>query len=120
MDPTMKNARAPWIGAACLLAVVAVLVARAPWASAGAADEVSQAQPEAAVCGGEAARNAVGAMQIAVEETMEQMRKEQAQAEADPSAWVVLNNRGYNYGPPHPVRIDPDLFLGEQPADAPR
>jgi hypothetical protein len=120
MDPT-TNARARWLASACLLAVFGLLVARAPWASAGAADAGAQA-PDAATCEGgpAAAVNAVTGMQIAVEETMQRMREEQAQVEADPSGWVVLNNRGYNYGPPHPVGIDPELFLGAQPADAPR
>jgi hypothetical protein len=109
------NARALRIGAACLLAVFALLVMRAPWASAGSGDPADE-QLEGATCDS-ALENPVEAMQIAVAETMEQTRREQAEAGLDPSAWVVLNNRGYNYGPPHPVRIDPEIFLEEGPAE---
>lgn len=112
------NTRALRIGGACLLAVLALLVVRAPWASAGSGDPAADAQPEAATCGDSALGNPVEAMQIAVAETMELTRREQAEAGLDPSAWVVLNNRGYNYGPPHPVRIDPEIFLEEGPAEA--
>jgi hypothetical protein len=33
---------------------------------------------------------------------------------AQPGVTVVLNNRGYNYGPPPAPRIDAQLFAGEQ------
>ena len=113
------NARALGIGAACLLAVFALLVMRAPWASAGGAD-ASAATPQeaAATCGGAQLENPVEAMDIAVAEAMEETRRKQAETEADPSGWVVLNNRGYNYGPPHPVRIDADIFRQGEPAAA--
>lgn len=109
------HSRAPRIGAACLLAVFALLVARAHWASAGGAGEASA--NDAATCGG-SRMNPVEAMQIAVDEAMEQTRRDQATAAADPSGWVVLNNRGYNYGPPNPIRLDPELFLAAEPTPA--
>src|SRR5262245_42198161 len=109
------NARAARIGAACLLAVLALLLARAPLASAGAPADLPQ---DAASCGPR--ESPVAAMDAAVAEAMERTREEQGAAEADPSGWVVLNNRGYNYGPPHQVRIDPDVFQAQDPADAER
>lgn len=115
MDPA-TNTRALRIGAACLLAVFALLVMRAPWASAGAGDPADE-QAEAATCGS-GLENPAAEMELTVAEIMEQTRREQAEAEVDPSAWVVLNNRGYNYGPPHPVRIDPEIFLEEGSAEA--
>ena len=113
MDPA-THARASWVAAAGLLAVLALVVMRGTWASAGAS-EIGAAQ-EAATCGGSRLANPAAAMEIAVAEAMEETRRQQAEAAADPSAWVVLNNRGYNYGPPHPVRIDADVFLEADPA----
>jgi hypothetical protein len=117
MDHATRT-RALGIGAACLLAVFALLVMRAPWATAGAAADAAGTPAEAATCGGSQLESPAEAMDIAVAETMEETRRKQAEAEADPSGWVVLNNRGYNYGPPHPVRIDPDIFLQGDPAAA--
>ena len=110
------NARALQIGAACLLAVFALLVMRAPWASAGAGDPADE-QAEAATCESRP-ENPAAEMELVVREIMEQTRREQAEAGVDRSAWVALNNRGYNYGPPHPVRIDPEIFLEQAPAEA--
>ncbi|HXK23926.1 MAG TPA: hypothetical protein VMS55_14755 [Myxococcota bacterium] len=96
------------IGAACLLAVIALLVARAHQAgepkTEGAAAEASQ-------CGGGSSPEAMSA---ALEDAKEQARQQQGASGADDSGWVVLNNRGYNYGTGPDVAFDMRLFEHEQ------
>jgi hypothetical protein len=115
MDLATK-ARAAQIGAACLLAVFALLVMRVSWAPA---DARHAASPEAAMCEGNRLASPAADMELTLAQMMERARQEHAEAAVDPSGWVVLNNRGYNYGPPHPVRIDPELFVEPSPAGAP-
>jgi len=96
------------ISAACLLAVLALVVARARWAG-----ESQAAAPAAAQCGGGSSPEA---MDAAVEDAKEQARQERAASGQEDSDWVVLNNRGYNYGTAPDVRVDLRLFQHEQPA----
>jgi hypothetical protein len=115
MDHATK-ASAARIGAACLLAVFGLLVMRVGWAPAGAADGAS---PEAATCEANRVANPAADMELTLAQMMERALLEHAEPAVDPSGWVVLNNRGYNYGPPHPVRIDPELFVEASPAAEP-
>jgi len=97
------------ISAACLFAVLALVVARAHWAG-----EPQAAAPAAASqCGGGSSPEAMAA---ALEDAKEQARQEQAASGRDDSGWVVLNNRGYNYGAGPDVAVDLRLFQQEQRA----
>ena len=104
------NSRALRIGAACLFAVLGLLVARAHFVSANAARDGAAAEaPQCGASGGPEAFDAT------VAEAMERVRQEHEQAGAGAdSGWVVLNNRGYNYGPAPGPRVDSQLFAGEQ------
>ena len=94
--------RALRIGSACLLAVLALLVARAQFASAGAAGAPGAAA-NAGQCGG--GGSPAQAMDAAVAEAME--AGPPGRGDSADSGWVVLNNRGYNYGPPPGVQPRP-------------
>jgi hypothetical protein len=108
----VASSRALRVGAACILGVLGLLAARAHFASADAAQPGATTAAESAQCGAAAGAEAFDAT---VAEAMEQVRREQAAAGPDAdSGWVVLNNRGYNYGPPPAPRIDAQLFAGEQ------
>jgi hypothetical protein len=97
------------ISAACLFAVLALVVARAHQA-----DEPQDAAPAAASqCGGGSSPEA---MDAALADARDQARQEQAASGQDGSGWVVLNNRGYNYGPAPDVRVDLRLFQHERQA----
>lgn len=92
-----QSKRAQWIGAACLAAVLALVLAREPWARAG--EPPGAATPDAPQCGGNRGSVDTQVQQLMAGE-MEGLRAEQGQAgQDDSSGWVVLNNRGYNYGP---------------------
>jgi hypothetical protein len=103
-----SNRVAMRISVACLCAVLALVVARAHWAG-----EPQNAAPAAASCGGGSSPEA---MEAALEDAKEQARQEQAASGQDDAGWVVLNNRGYNYGTAPDVRVDLRLFQHEQPA----
>jgi hypothetical protein len=100
------------ISAACLLAVLALVVARAPWAGepqAGAPAEASQ-------CGGGSSPEA---MDAALADAKDQARQQLAASGQGDSGWVVLNNRGYNYGAGPDIRVDMRLFEQEAQAGTP-
>jgi hypothetical protein len=98
------------ISAACLLAVLALVVARAHQAGEPQGDTPAAASQ----CGGGSSPEA---MDAALADAKDQARQEQAASGQDDSGWVVLNNRGYNYGPGPDVRVDLRLFQHEQRVD---
>lgn len=107
-----SSGRALRIGAAFLCAVLGLLAARAHFASADAAPTGAGPAGEAPVC---SAGAGPADFDATVTAAMEAARQEQAASGADAdSGWVVLNNRGYNYGPAPGPRIDAQLFAGEQ------
>ncbi len=95
------------ITAACLLAGVALLAAlaaRSPWASAQASEPgQALASEDAAQCRAAAAPSADAEIVALMQQDL---RAAQRQPAAPGSDFVVLNNRGYNYGPPPGVRFD--------------
>ena len=99
------------ISAACLCAVLALVVARAHFAG----ESQDAAPATASQCGGGSSPEA---MEAALADAKEQARQERAASgQPDDSGWVVLNNRGYNYGPGPDVRVDLRLFQHEQHVD---
>jgi hypothetical protein len=92
MSDTRK--RAQWIGGACLLVALALVAVRAPWAGAEPA-----ASADAPSCGAGSKGSVDAQVQTLMSETMRDLSQQQAAGAADDSGWVVLNNRGYNYGP---------------------
>jgi len=108
------NAHALRIGTACLLAVLALLATRAPWASANA-PQGDATSADADQCG----PSGDVTLDTAMSEAMEQIRQTRGRAGAEAeSEYVVLNNRGYNYGPPPGVRFDAHLFERESVGSA--
>jgi hypothetical protein len=104
------NSRALRVGAVCLLAVLALLLLRAPWVSAGAAPGEEGGAEEAGTCGA----GPTTTMDQAMAEAMARVREAKGQPGTDAeSGYVVLNNRGYNYGPPPGVQLDAHLFERE-------
>lgn len=109
------NARALGIGAACLLAVLALLAARAPWASAGAPDpDGAGSAADAASCGPSPHES----LDSAMDRAMENIRAAGRSGTQAETGFVVLNNRGYNYGPPPGVQLDAHLFEREAAGSA--
>jgi hypothetical protein len=96
------------ISAVCLLAVLAIVVARAPWAGER---QQGAAPAEASQCG---AGSSPEAMDAALADAQEQARQQLAASGQDDSGWVVLNNRGYNYGSGPDIRVDLRLFEQER------
>ncbi|HVN37268.1 MAG TPA: hypothetical protein VMW19_03725 [Myxococcota bacterium] len=104
----ISNRAALRISAACLFAVLALVVARAHWAGE------SQPEPAAASqCGG-GGGSTPEAMDAALADAKEQALQQQAASGQGDSGWVVLNNRGYNYGAAPDVAFDLRLFEQEQ------
>jgi hypothetical protein len=110
----MSRAMKRRMGAASLvvgIALLAALAIRSPWASAQTAVEDAQPSADAAQCGGGPAVFASPDTEIL---TLMQQDLANVQPETDPgSDYVVLNNRGYNYGPPPGVRFDALIPAGE-------
>jgi len=81
------------------------LAAKPPWASAQSSDaSEGMASEDAAQCGTTDALSADAAM---AQVQQDLLAAQQGQPESDEgSDYVVLNNRGYNYGPPPGIRID--------------
>jgi len=92
---------------AAALAAAAVLAGTASWAADGAGSEsVGSCQAGAEM----------GDMNGQVAEIIHQLVERERQNPREDSGFVVLNNRGYNYGPPPSVRFDP-IGLERAPAD---
>jgi hypothetical protein len=87
-------------------AVLGIAVAaKPPWASAESSDAgEAMASEDAAQCG---TSDAVSADAAIAQIQQDLLAAQPGEPEADDgSGYVVLNNRGYNYGPPPGVRID--------------
>jgi len=105
----MSRTTSRWITAAGLLAgvvVLAVLATRPPWASAQASEagEVLVSE-DAGQCGPDEAPSPDAEIAALIQQDLRAAQ----QREPGPSEGtdvVVLNNRGYNYGPPPGVRFD--------------
>ena len=103
--------RARWLGGAFLFATLAALVvlsSRAPGASAADANAEGDA---AMVC--EATNSNPVDTNAEIADVMQEARIRLQQEAAADGETIVLNNRGYNYGPAHTVRFD--SFLVERP-----
>jgi hypothetical protein len=97
-----RSRRAQWIGGACLLAVAGLVAVRGT--SAG---ESTAPAPDAPQCGASAEASVDAQVDVLMSRAMQDLR-EQREAAGLPaeSDWVVLNNRGFNYGPPPGPRFD--------------
>ena len=104
--PQISNRAALRISVACLLAVLALVVARAHYAG--------ESQPEPAMASQCGSASTPEAMDAALEDAKEQARQQQAASGQGDSGLVVLNNRGYNYGAAPDVAFDLRLFEQEQ------
>jgi hypothetical protein len=101
----MRAAANRRIAAACLLAgaaLLAALAARSPWASAQPGEAL--ASEDAAQCRATAAPSADAEIVALMQQDL--LAAQQRPEPAPGSNVVVLNNRGYNYGPPPGVRFD--------------
>jgi hypothetical protein len=93
--------------ACAALAAAVILAGTASWAGDGAGSEpVGSCQAGAEM----------GDMNGQVAEIIHQLVERERQNPREDSGLVVLNNRGYNYGPPPSVRFDP-IGLERAPAD---
>jgi hypothetical protein len=106
---TTTEVRARWLGGAFLCATLmglVMLASRSPVASAADADPAVDA---ALLC--EADAHAVDA-NAEIDQMLQDVRMRLEQEGAVDGEAIVLNNRGYNYGPTPSVRID--SFLAER------
>lgn len=107
------DVRARWLGGAFLLATLGALVllaARTPGASADAAGGTA----EAPICDAGDAHAVDTNGQIA--DVLQQTRIQLEQSGASDGETIVLNNRGYNYGPAPGVEFD--ALLGDVAAQS--
>ena len=88
-----------------LLALGASIALASPGVNAVRAEAegpVAQAAP-----GGQcSASGPAASIDAEIEAAIEQLRLQQADQNASDSDLVVLNNRGYNYGPPRGIQLD--------------
>lgn len=104
--------RALWITAACLGVALVTLLAIAWRTPSAVADEAQAAQVADASCTGKLEPTAP-----AVEELMQQViEQRERNGVVEGADFVVLNNRGYNYGPPPGVEFD--SLLGDVAAES--
>jgi len=90
-------------GILAVAALLAGLAARPPWASAQAGEAPGSA--DAAQCGPAEAPSADAEIAALMQQDL-RAAQQQAAGSLEGSGVVVLNNRGYNYGPPPGVRLD--------------
>ena len=106
-DPRARRIRSVVVLAA--LGGLVVLAVSLPWGTAGratAGDPARSAQDPAALSCQDEPQDTRAAMSGLVRDMKEQIARDNPAG----SEWVVLNNRGFNYGPPPEVDIDP--FVG--------
>jgi hypothetical protein len=92
------------VGWLCVLATLALL---SPGVVATARADQAQAPPESGpVC--RAPEQAAEESVISLGNAIERLRARELERGGDPDEYVVLNGRGYNYGPqPNPLQPDP-------------
>jgi hypothetical protein len=119
-DPRVRLVRTA--GVLTALVGLVVLAVSLPWGSKGRAAAGDAGQPTQDPAALSCQQTDPQDTRAAISELMQDIKEQKARENPDAgSEWVVLNNRGYNYGPPPEVDIDP--FVGPrapaEPAESP-
>jgi hypothetical protein len=101
---SQADVRASWIAAAFLLLTLGSLVALAARAPSAAASDAQVAMQEGLTCQMDAPSEPLAP---SVDALMQQVIEQRVRSGEDqPGDYVVLNNRGYNYGPAPGIDFD--------------